>query len=148
MTSEISRKWYLVLPVMALAMFVLVGGGCSSADSTSDTADTSDSAEATEVFERTGEASDFSGLEGSLTEQGMDTMAEAYTAFITDNNLPPSEEGFDQYRLSSQADSLPINDAYSNSLELEVVDGGYLLWSEGEDKQPYTADDYYKTYGL
>ena len=143
MTNEVREtKWLLLLPVAALAALLFVGAGCAS-ESVTDVGDTD-----TTVVEKTGLAGDFSGLEGSLTEQGMDTMAEAYSAFLRENNLVPESEGFDMYRLSSRAGSLPINDAYTNSLELEVVDGGYMLWSEGEDKKPDTADDYYKVYSF
>lgn len=131
--------WPIALTLLAGAFLVVIGAGCSS----------DESADVTPVVvEKIGTASSFEGAEGSETESTMDALFMGYIQFATDNNLTPDAEGFSMWRQSNKVGDLKINDAYNNSIDMKIVDGGGMLWSEGADRLPDTADDYYKIYSF
>jgi hypothetical protein len=131
--------WPIALTLLASAFFIIIGAGCASGDETDVTP---------VVVEKVGTSGSFAGAEGSETEATMDALFMGYIQFATDNNLTPDAEGFSMWRQSNKVGDIKINDAYNNSVDMKQVDGGVMLWSEGADRLPDTADDYYKLYSL
>ncbi len=135
MTHDATLRRPFVGIVAALLVLVLLGAGCSGS---------TDSAVGEDASE---DASEFSGLDGSLTEFAFDDVSEALISYlleepVTDN---PDQDVFEVW-IETQ-DALPVNDTFENPIKLRSdALRSFVLWTEGEDKQAGTDDDYFKTY--
>lgn len=124
-----------------LFALVLLGAGCASGDSiqhppTDLTLD-----------------SEFSGIDGSLTEDAFDQIADAFMTWVFD-----SEHDLDTEVLLSDrfvewreltGDQYPTFDTFKNEIQFSLVEGEEAvvqLMSAGEDGEVGTADDYRKHY--
>ncbi len=121
-----------------LLALLLVGAGCSNVTIDTDLG---------EDVSGSTDASEFTGLDGSLTEFAFDDVAEAFTEFLL---LDPVTENPDQdvFEIWMEGeDALPVNDTFTNPIKLRSDEARmYVLWTEGEDGLADTDDDFFKTY--
>lgn len=119
------------MPILAL---VFLGGGCTTITTPGHEA-------------AVGDASEFRGLDGSLTEFAFDEVATAYIDWLLTEPVTeqPTADDFDLW-LSAEV-SIPVSDTFANPVKLTSdAPRMFTLWTEGEDGEPNTEDDYFKGY--
>jgi len=90
--------------------------------------------------------SDFSGIDGSISQFAIDNMSFKLNEWYKNSEESElNEETFQKFL--DESEDIINKDAFNQRIKFQLFeDSKYQLFSAGEDKQEKTKDDYIKTY--